>query len=179
MGLMRDEFRKAHYQSNPSLGLEARDRNRESEKESALAFILKNQIVGREHADALLGYYQQAVRQSDEFDEHGQAQVLVEKLKKDLDLLKELRLSLKMQKQDPIAAQQVPALQNLIRLLDLIFEQLERRWWLLRRRAWSYVATLNTAFPKKHAQLEKKKDRQDKAQEALAAATKREKDTDG
>jgi hypothetical protein len=169
---MEDGLKHSHHHKTETLGLEEVDRHKESEREAALSFILRNKVVGRDHASTLLGYWQKSVRQSERYDEHGQVKILVDKLKQDMDGLKKLRLELKMNRQDPAVADQVPALQQLIRMLDLIFEKLEKRWWMLRRRAWAYIATLNTAFPKKHLLHEKKKGK-DKVQEAAVAARKK------
>jgi len=146
-----------------ALGLEELDRHRENQREAALASLLANRVVDKQAADALLGYWKLNQRKAEEYEEQGAVKVLVDKLKHDVELLRELRLRLKLQRKDPIAQQQEPAVSHLLRLLELILEKLERRWWLLRGRFWALYAAMNPAMPKKHL-LHDKERQKEKAQ---------------
>lgn len=159
-----------------SLGLEELDRHRENQREAALEAILRNRVIDPKSSTTLLDYWKLNLRKSEEYEEQGQLKVLVDKLRKDVELLRELRLRIKLQAKDPIAQQQEPALANLIRLLEIILDKLERRWWLLRGKFWALFAAMNPALPKKHLIHDKDKQKEKAQMQPIEKDRERKKD---
>lgn len=159
-----------------SLGLEEQDRHRENQREAALEAILRNKVLDPKTSSTLLDYWKLNLKKSEEFEEQGQLKILVDKLRKDVELLRELRLRIKLQGRDPIAQQQEPALANLIRLLELILDKLERRWWLLRSKFWALYAAMNPAMPKKHLIHDKEKQKEKAQMQPVEKEATRKKD---
>ena len=161
-----------------SLGLEELDRHRENQREAALANILRGKVLDKTSTNTLVEYWKLHLRKSEEYEEPGHLKILVDKLRKDVDLLKELRLTLKLARKDPVIDAQEPALARIIHVLEIILEKLERRWWLLRGKFWALYAALNPALPKKHLQHEKAGRKEKLQAQPIEATKKKGDDTD-
>lgn len=133
------------------------ERQREKAKEDALEAILRTRVAGNKLAEPLLKYWQAVDKRGEEIEEPGQAKALVDQLRKDVDSLRDLRMALRGHRNDPQAAVSEPQLTQILRVLEAILDQLERRWWALRNRAWAQWNILNPAMPKRHQDHDKDK----------------------
>jgi len=133
----------------------------EQARSRALDLIMKNKEVRGTDANAVLEFWRGVLKRSEDMEDDIALRDLVRQLKEDTDKLKDLKTSMKMHRDTPAVAEKEPAVSNLLRLLVLLLEELEKRYARLRDRHWAYISTLSTAFPKRHPQHEKdkKKDR--------------------
>ena len=133
-------------------------RHKEREKGKALDEILRTRMVDGGKASMIVDFWKAVSRRADrEVDTHRQAKKLVDKLRKDLEGLKELRATLRMRREDKMSAEQEPAVSQLIKMLDLILETLGKRWWLLKRKALARFIAWNPTFPARHLKLDDQK----------------------
>ena len=128
------------------------------ERRQVLRDMLGTERVSDEGATALVDFWNTvSKRAADQVDEHAKAKVLVDALKRDRDSLRELRVKLRGKREDPTAAHSARTVNHLLKMLDLILDQLEYRWWLLREKALAFLASMNPAFPRRHRRHEGKK----------------------
>ena len=160
--------------------LETMGRNKEREKGLALEEILKTRMVDGGRANTIIEFWKTVVGRAErDVDTHRQAKKLLDRLKRDTELLKELRSSVRMRRDDKMAAEQEPALSTLIRMLDLLLESLSKRWWLLKAKALARFIAWNPVFPGRHLKADKGEAKKEKPGIEKAEVVKKRTDGDG
>ena len=146
--------------------LERRDREKH--------VIRNGRQISLPQSDAILGFWQTLAGELEKEDDLEDMERLVRELQSDIDMLRALKGSLEMQKDDPATASQIQLVVRMLLMLLDILDGLKKRWRFLKDRALAYFMAVNRAIPSKvQNQMDADKDKDKTGKKASQKKAKR------
>lgn len=147
-------------------------RNMMSRRERERNYIKSQRNLDRHKGEEILEFWMELAERIDQEDSLENMELTLREIRGDIDMLKAVRQSLEISKDEPDHQAQISQLIRLIMLLLDICEKFKRKHWALRDQALAYFMAVNPAMPSKakdkyESKKDKKKAGQAKAKEAV------------
>lgn len=153
-----------------------------SRREREKNYVRSRRSLERGKGESILEFWSELAERVEQEEELDNVEQMVSEIRSDIDMLKALKSTCEMSKDDPDKMAELQAVMRLIQLLLDIYENFKRRHWFLRDRALAYWMSLNPAAPSKlDKKIKQDKDKtgktkgQDQAKQANDQAAKKKK----